>query len=477
MPVDRALRLLAAVVTDAEDLFAGLATNARDLEKAQKVSKVFKVYETRLQALHLALDGTGLTNTESDLVGEITRRAKNARRLLEKATITDTAVALDRAYQNGAEIEEHLDNLRQKRNVTVLAYGIRDISLGGEAKQAHVHECGRRTDKHVHFEPQLAGKSYRTDSTVLQISEPPPELYKRGVVKVEAALSATSVTPQEQTAEQLAEDLILPGSSEEDPETFSPSSVQPQRLYESAVEVMDVEGMVNLGVLLHNGADGVPKNPARSLDLYERAIDHGHVKALFNLAHLLATGADGVLRHPARSVQLYRQAIDRGDVDALVGLGLLLETGKDDVPADPVKSVQLYERAIARGSANALFNLGNLLWKGAAGVSKKPARSVELYERAIESGREDAMVSLGILLSKGEDGVPQNAVRSVELLEKAIVAGNLYAMNHLAILFETGADGVSSDHPRSVELYKRVIEDGRNKSLVDYAKARLELLE
>lgn len=85
------------------------------------------------------------------------------------------------------------------------------------------------------------------------------------------------------------------------------------------------------------------------------------------------------------------------------------------------------------------------------------------------------MVSLGILLSKGADGVQRNAVRAVELFENAIATGNVRALSHLVIPFVTGADGVSSNHPRSVEVYKR--EDGRTKSIIEYAEALLDFVE
>lgn len=66
MTVDRALHLLAAVATDAEGLFKGLAGTPRNREKAKDVAGVFKAYVARLRALGLAPDGADLTNTERD---------------------------------------------------------------------------------------------------------------------------------------------------------------------------------------------------------------------------------------------------------------------------------------------------------------------------------------------------------------------------------------------------------------------------
>lgn len=114
MTVARALHLLAAVATDAEGLFTGLAGTAQNHELAQKLTGVFKEYEARLRMLGLAPDGTGLTNTERDWVGAIAKRAQNARTLLIPAG-EDPSLALDRAYSNGAAVEGYLIKLRRSR--------------------------------------------------------------------------------------------------------------------------------------------------------------------------------------------------------------------------------------------------------------------------------------------------------------------------------------------------------------------------
>lgn len=80
-------------------------------------------------------------------------------------------------------------------------------------------------------------------------------------------------------------------------------------LYERAIEGGRAGAMVNLGVLLEEGAKGVRKDARRAVGQYERAIEeHVHVLAMRNLAFLLMRGANGVEKDVRRATALFMRA-------------------------------------------------------------------------------------------------------------------------------------------------------------------------
>lgn len=159
MVVDRALHLLAAMATDAEGLFTGLAGTPRNHEKAKEVAGVFKEYATRLRELGLAPDGDNLTNAERDWIKLIAKRAREARTVLISAD-ENPSLALDRAYSNVAVIEEDLDKLIGSRCKALLAQFAPDFTLGG------AKGTPRQRDLEENSATRLPDKAYQLGSNV-----------------------------------------------------------------------------------------------------------------------------------------------------------------------------------------------------------------------------------------------------------------------------------------------------------------------
>lgn len=116
MAIDDALCLLAEVAAYAEGMLPSVAGNRRNERKVRDVSGAFKEYERRLRALHVRSDMCGLTNSKRDCIGRIAKRTQMALLNLNEGD-EDQSLALDRAYANGEQVEELLDELIQCRHV------------------------------------------------------------------------------------------------------------------------------------------------------------------------------------------------------------------------------------------------------------------------------------------------------------------------------------------------------------------------
>ncbi|CDF39166.1 Sel1-repeat containing protein [Chondrus crispus] len=212
----------------------------------------------------------------------------------------------------------------------------------------------------------------------------------------------------------------------------------------------DVWAMNTLGLMVHNGAEGVEADVVRAMELYELAISKGDDgSAMNNLGCLLEKGGEGVEKDAVRAKELFERAINEHDfVPAMNKLGLMVEEGADGVEADAVRAMELYELAISKGrNGIAMYNLGILLRDGAEGLDCNLVCAAELFERAIEeSNGTDAMVELGNLLRDGAEGVERDTDRACILYEGAIKEDNhSEAVENLAALRDAEMNEVTED--------------------------------
>ncbi|CDF32355.1 unnamed protein product [Chondrus crispus] len=259
--------------------------------------------------------------------------------------------------------------------------------------------------------------------------------------------------------------------------------VRAMELYELAISKGDDgSAMNNLGCLLEKGGEGVGKDAVRAKELLERAInEHDHVEAMNNLGLVVEEGAEGVEADVVRAMELYELAISKGDDgSAMCNLGCLLETGGEGVEKDAVRAKELLERAINEHDfVPAMNSLGVMVEEGAERVEADAVRAMELYELAISKGRNGiAMYNLGILLRGGAEGLDCNLVRAAELFEMAIEEGNnTDAMVELGNLLRDGAEGVQRDTDRACRLYERAIKEDNHSEAVENLAALRDVTE
>ncbi|CDF38170.1 Sel1-repeat containing protein [Chondrus crispus] len=212
----------------------------------------------------------------------------------------------------------------------------------------------------------------------------------------------------------------------------------------------DVGAMNDLGLMLHNGAEGVEADAVRAMELYELAISKGIKSSAMNsLGRLLETGGKGVEKDAVRAKELFQLAInEHGHVGAMNNLGLMVEEGAEGVEADAVRAMELYELAISKGrNGIAMYNLGILLRDGAEGLDCNLVRAAELFEMAIEESNDtDALVELGNLLRDGAEGVERDTDRACRLYERAIQEDNhSKAVENLSALRDAEMNEVTED--------------------------------
>lgn len=122
MALEDALRRVAEVVTYAERLLPGLDANPRNANKTKDVVSVFKHYEVRLLEQIRLQGASDMGNAQRDLVRLVIKFAENALLVLKEGK-SDVFLALERAYANGAQVEELLGELESKQRRTTRTIG------------------------------------------------------------------------------------------------------------------------------------------------------------------------------------------------------------------------------------------------------------------------------------------------------------------------------------------------------------------
>ena len=124
------------------------------------------------------------------------------------------------------------------------------------------------------------------------------------------------------------------------------SSKKAAKIYKRAVELGNVDAMVNLGCMYANG-DGVKLDNKKATQLYRMAAVRGHAIAQKNLAqHLLRDGKR------EEGFKLLRLAAEQGLTLAETLVGACFVKG-DGVPANLEEARRWLGRAAAKGDQNA----------------------------------------------------------------------------------------------------------------------------
>lgn len=140
--------------------------------------------------------------------------------------------------------------------------------------------------------------------------------------------------------------------------------------YERAVAQDNAGSMTNLGYLYESAA--LTGSPAweEAVPLYERAVELGDVQGMINLANYhLEPDLDEDF---ARALTLFRMAAERGNTTALTNLGVMYDRGYG-VSHDPFAALALYLMAARQGYAQAAINVAYTLIEDDIGALHDPA--------------------------------------------------------------------------------------------------------
>ena len=112
------------------------------------------------------------------------------------------------------------------------------------------------------------------------------------------------------------------------------------------------EAITHLGTAYRRGDYGLVKSDKKAAKIYRRAVELGNVNAIINLGELYERGS-GVKLDKKKAMKLYRPAADRGHADAQTHVGILLDSEQKFEEA-----FRYFALAADQGKTIAEINLG-----------------------------------------------------------------------------------------------------------------------
>jgi hypothetical protein len=198
------------------------------------------------------------------------------------------------------------------------------------------------------------------------------------------------------------------------------NDVEAARWFRVAAGLGDREAAFALGVMLLNGATGVPADHDGAKALFEQAGAKGQAGALYNLGVMAIGGGPGGVQDFAKAADFFHRAADAGDGDAAYSYGVLLREGKG-VPLDIGESARWLKRASDAGVAAGQVEYAIALFNG-IGVTKDEAGAAKLFLRAAARNNPIAQNRLAHLFVLGR-GVNKDLVEAATWNRFAKAAG------------------------------------------------------
>ena len=165
------------------------------------------------------------------------------------------------------------------------------------------------------------------------------------------------------------------------------------------------EAICCLGAAYHFGGKfDIVKSGKKAAKIYKRAVQLGNVDAMVNLGVLCATG-DGVQMDRKKAMKLYRIASDRGNAAAQCGLGTMLHEDRNFVEA-----FRCYKLAAEQTYTQAEHDLGCCYFRG-EGVEADFDEAKRCFARAATKGHELSKNTFRVLETHG----PEKSRRILEL--------------------------------------------------------------
>ncbi|KAF3901539.1 hypothetical protein ABW21_db0200389 [Orbilia brochopaga] len=182
--------------------------------------------------------------------------------------------------------------------------------------------------------------------------------------------------------------------------------------YKKAAALGDTAAMYKLGMILHKGLLGIPRNDREAIVWLKRAAeqaDEENPHALHQLG-ILYESADGngsIVRDVGYAKELFTKAAELGYPPSQYRLGTAYAYGLVGCPIDAKLSITWYSRAAASGDAESELALAGWYLTGAEGVLEQNDTEAYLWSRkAAEQGLAKAEFAVGHLteLGIGMDG-------------------------------------------------------------------------
>ena len=199
----------------------------------------------------------------------------------------------------------------------------------------------------------------------------------------------------------------------------------------------DAAAMTMIGMIYHDGA-AVGRSDLEASRWFRLASNLGDAGGAYELGVLLLEGAPGLPKDPVAAREQFERAAAKGHSGALYSLGAIALDATSGHTPDLAAAADDFKRAALAGDDNGAYSYGVMLREG-KGTPRDPAESAHWLKRAAENGVIAAQVEYAIMLFNG-DGVPKDEAAAVHMLRIAAAKGNPIAQNRLAHLYVVGRD-------------------------------------
>ena len=238
--------------------------------------------------------------------------------------------------------------------------------------------------------------------------DPPGDIaygaYQRGsfITAFREATARVAANPKDAAAMTLIGEIYRDGIA------VTQDVAEASHWYRLASGLGDPQAAFQLGVILLDGAPGVPRDAEAAKAQFERAGAKGVGSALYNLGVLALDKSGGHTPDFAAAAEAFRKAAEAGDGNAAYSYGVLLRQGKG-AGLDIAEAAKWLKRAADEGIVAGQVEYGIMLFNG-VGVARDEAGAAHLFKLAAGRHNPIAQNRLAHLYLTGR-GVPKDLVR------------------------------------------------------------------
>lgn len=202
--------------------------------------------------------------------------------------------------------------------------------------------------------------------------------------------------------------------------------------------------------------DGVSRDVPGATRLYRQAIDLGNVEAMLDLAYLMESG-DQMTPDYEAAFALYKKAAAHGSPEAYTDLGRMYDLGLG-CSQDPESAFRCVSKSAELGSPRGIHDLAGFYRYGYQ-VKQDRQEAFRLYLKSAELDYPDAMHAVAVCFAEGV-GTPQDARRAMHFLRKAADKGVEQSMYVLGKVYFDGELGEPKDRVKAVDYWGRAALQG-----------------
>ena len=292
--------------------------------------------------------------------------------------------------------------------------------------------------------------------TRLDAADPPKDVLQRAFAAAQAGDYPAAVAMLKTEAEKGSPDAANAlGQLYQVGQGVKASATEAVRWYQQAADASFPPAMLNLGILLSKGVEGIPADPDKARFLIHAAAEEGYAPAQVACARMAEAGGEDH-SDPAEARVWYEKAAAQENPEALVAMAHFYDEGIGG-PRDPVKGFAACRRAADAGSLLAMNEIAVRYQKG-LGVGADPIAAIGWFVVAAQRGQPAARVNLGNCYEVGK-GVLQDMELAFSYYLAAAKQNFGPAQFLIAQLFEQGK-GTKANPAQAYFHYSRAAANG-----------------